>query len=237
MWEVQLTGNQFDLDELALSMTDTDPSIQSTSSGVMLRASAFDSMTSHVEVDKAAREMLASLNGICAVLLSSREPITIGAIIDALPGQARQIYELLSDRVHARDALSMQVTHVDGSVETSHQADPAATWLNLARVDPQVAKALRLLNNPRDPWNAMYKTLEVIQKNMGGISQVAQIPGVSQPAIKRFTQTANSHAAVGDLARHGTESVSAPAVPMTMSEAKALIHTIMHSWLRAKEAV
>jgi hypothetical protein len=49
-----------------------------------------------------------------------------------------------------------------------------------------------------------------------------------------FRRTANSFEAVGLDARHGVEQNQPPSTPMDLSEARSLITTLVHAWLRSK---
>lgn len=234
LWEVELIGDAFDLNELALSMADTDPSIKKTQHGYVLTSAAFNQCTTYNEIEAAAKETLPILNGICAVLLSTRNPISIAAIHNSSPGQPRQVFVTISDGIGIRDSMSITVTNSNGIVETTNQADPTSGWLKLAANDQQVAKVFRLFNEPNLTWGGMYKIFEVIVESMGGLKPIADLGWASHNAMKRFKHTANSPGATGDSARHGVEPTSPPAAPMAMSEAKAMINTLVHNWLRAK---
>ena len=234
MWEVELAGDAFDLDELVLSMGETEPSIRKTKHGYVLQSATFDQFESHKDVETAANAMLLMLNGICAVLLSTRMPIKVAAISKVGPDMTRQTFVTLSDGVHVRATLTMTVISADGSVQTTHPADPAPSWLQLATVDSQVGRVFRLLNDPHLTWGAMYKIYEIIVDDMAGTGQIAVRGWASQTTMKRFKHTANSPSAVGDHARHGIEQTEPPPSPMPQSEAKALIDALVHNWLRAK---
>ena len=234
MWEVELAGDSFDLDELVLSMSKTEPSICKTLHGYILRSEYFNQMNTHAEVEESATEILSVLNGICVVLLSTRKSISISAIAKVFPGQPRQTYISVQDGFHAKGTFSMVVTNSDGTVVTTYQADPAVAWLKLASDNLQVAKVFRLLNDPHLNWGPMYKIFEIILDDMQGFKPISDLGWASQSAMKRFKHTANSPTAAGDLARHGVEPTSPPAAPMAMSEAKSLIDTLVHNWLRTK---
>ena len=57
---------------------------------------------------------------------------------------------------------------------------------------------------------------------------------VTKAAIDRFTQTANSAAAVGDDARHAHGRIPAPSKAMQLEEARELIRRLVQSWLGAR---
>lgn len=233
-WEVELIGDAFDLNELALSMADTDPSIKKAQHGYILTSTSFEQCATYSEIEAAAKEILPILNGICAILLSTRNPISIAAIHNSSPGQPRQTFVTISEGLNIRDSMSITVTSPNGLVETTNQADPTVGWLKLAAGDQQVAKVFRLFNEQHLTWGGMYKIFEIIVESVGGLKPIADLGWASINTMKRFKHTANSPGATGDLARHGVEPTSPPAAPMAMSEAKAMINTLVHNWLRAK---
>jgi hypothetical protein len=53
-------------------------------------------------------------------------------------------------------------------------------------------------------------------------------------ALGRFRQTAQSKAAVGDLARHAANKFKPPSQPMSIQEAESLLRGIILSWLSSK---
>ena len=230
MWEFELAGDTFDLDELVLSMGETDPSIRKTKHGYVLQSAAFNQLDSHKDVETSANAMLFVLSGICAVLLSTRRPIQVAAISRVEPDMPRQTFVTVSDGFHARATMTMTVTNPDGSVEVTRPADPAVDWLQLATANTQIGRVFRLLNDPHLTWGAMYKIYEII---VGGTGQIADQGWASQAAMKRFKRSANSPSAAGDHAQHGVQSTEPPSSAMAQSEAKALIDTLVHNWLRA----
>ena len=234
MWEVELAGDAFDLGELVLSMGETDPSIRKTKHGYVLQSAAFNQLDLHKDVERAANAMLLMLSGICAVLLSTRRSIKIAAISRVEPDMPRQTFVTVSDGFDVRATMTMTVTNPDGSVEVTRPADPAVGWLQLATDNPQVGRVFRLLNDPHLTWGAMYKIYEIIVDDICGTGQIADRGWASQAAMKRFKHNANSPSAAGDHARHGVEPTKPPSSAMAQSEAKALIDTLVHNWLRTK---
>ncbi|WP_202841514.1 hypothetical protein [Luteimonas saliphila] len=234
-WEVQLAGEAFDLDQLVLAMAVTDPSINSTERGYMLRYSAFESLSMHQEVRDVATDLLKAFNGIVCLLLGSRQTISVASVAkrDAEGGWDALI--TMHETVRFRDVLDTSVTQPDGKATHHHAADPAAQWLKLAVADPNVAKVFRLLAPPPASWATLYKVYEVIVDDMKGPACISQAAWATERAMGRFKHTANSPKTIGDLSRHGTEPTEPPAAPMPLSEARSMVLTLVHNWLRYKQ--
>lgn len=101
----------------------------------------------------------------------------------------------------------------------------------LADRDATVARVLRLVDLMLDgdediDWSAAYAALETIEADAGQ----AHRDWYSRGQRRRFTSTANSIEAVGDLSRHGTPYDS-PSNPMNHSEASSFIRGITARWI------
>jgi hypothetical protein len=71
-------------------------------------------------------------------------------------------------------------------------------------------------------------------KDVGGTSSIEKKGWATKSSIDRFTGTADNPKASGDLARHGIAKHEPLPNPMTLSEAKSLIETVLHNWLGSK---
>ena len=97
--------------------------------------------------------------------------------------------------------------------------------------DTNVEKVLRLIAKDSNSWVGIYRIFEVIENDIGALTKY---DWVTKTNIKRFTHSANSVTVSGDEARHGKETNEPPKNPMSISEAKAFISQIIHSWLNEK---
>ena len=82
-------------------------------------------------------------------------------------------------------------------------------------------------------WVDLYRIYEVIESDMGR-SVILAKRWATNADIKLFKHTANSVAATGDQARHGKETSTPPVKPLTLSEARALVDTLLRAWLAHK---
>jgi hypothetical protein len=116
-----------------------------------------------------------------------------------------------------------------------NEAGPIPDWIAIALKEEKVAKVFRLLCNDPLDWVALYRILEVVEEDVGGLGNIVGQGWASSRSLSRFKHTANSPSTTGDEARHGKEQTQPPAKPMTIAEARALIETVVHNWLSAKQ--
>ena len=81
-------------------------------------------------------------------------------------------------------------------------------------------------------WVNLYRIYEMIEDDMKG--KIVQNEWATRSLLERLSRTANHPDSIGDEARHGRQKQDPPKNPMPLSEAKALIETIMHNWLQWK---
>jgi hypothetical protein len=104
--------------------------------------------------------------------------------------------------------------------------------MKAARHSAPLTDALRLFAAQRHEWGALYKILELVR---GNVSPGIEERGWATSAeLRRFTQTANSAAAIGDHARHSRGHVSAPARPITLNQGLELISRVLKMWIESK---
>lgn len=83
-------------------------------------------------------------------------------------------------------------------------------------------------------WVNLYRIFEIVACDSGGLDAINANAWATKASMKLFKHTANSPGALGLDARHGTETTQPPKQPMTISEARALVNSIVHAWLRSK---
>jgi hypothetical protein len=194
-----------------------------------LKSTSFNQLNNADEVRSKAEEILSLINGASRSILGTRKPILLDSVIKITDDGKKQKNFFESVEVTVRSTFT---AIVDGA--EVHQAEPIPDWIKIAQSNENVAKVLRLLSKGDYDWVNLYRIFEVIEGDVGGISQIIQEAWATEPAIKRFKHTANSVGAIGDDARHGKETTQPPKNPMTISETKSLIETILHNWLRSK---
>jgi hypothetical protein len=98
----------------------------------------------------------------------------------------------------------------------------------LALRDDIVSRTLRFYAREGREWSGLYKIIEAIEEDAGGI--VAR-GWSSEKKLSRFKHSCNSRTVAGDGARHGSEWNQPPKSPMSLREAIAFAHGIHQAWL------
>ena len=117
--------------------------------------------------------------------------------------------------------------------KTKSPLDGMAESVDVAGTDAEVQRILHLRDTATLDWVALYRILEAIKASVDVVAQ----GWVPKNELKRFKHTANSVAAVGDEARHGTEPQRPPKQPMKIEEARTLIDSILTHWLTQRTSV
>src|SRR3990172_4962349 len=233
-WMVFLAGDSFDLQELSKSLNSPELCVIKEEDQYYLKSTSFNHLMNAGEVGEKAQEILTLINGASKLVLGTRKPLTMGVVLKIKDDGSREGFAFVSETITLRETFGVAKILQDGTVQEVHQADPITDWIKVAQGDENVAKVLRLLGNFDYDWVNLYRIYEVVEDDVEGIPKITQEGWATETAIRRFKHTGNSVGAIGDEARHGIETTQPPKNPMTFSEAKSLIETILHNWLRSK---
>lgn len=233
-WEVQINGDALDLKELSKSLVDDELRIREKNGQYFLESARFENLASSEEVASLATDILKVLTGAVRLSLGGRTPLHVANTAKIRPGGGRDVFITLSDTIHVRATIGVEITRSDGKKEVIHPAHSVPGWIRLGLMDQNVAKALRLLGTDEHNWVSLYRLYEVIEEDVGSLDKISNSGWATKTSIRRFKHTANSPGAVGDDSRHGKESTTPPSDPMDIGEARALVEVILHNWLRSK---
>jgi hypothetical protein len=233
-WEVQITGDAHDLEKLSASLTSGDTRILKRDNEYFLDGTLFHPLGSVEDVRTTAEELVTLLSGAAALSLESRTPIRVANVAQVSDTGEHHINVWVHETISFGDSWTVTKVSADGTTETSRPGDVIPHWLKVAQRNSNVAKVLRLLgDSPRD-WVSLYRIFEVIEANVGGLDGICAQGWASKVAMRRFKHTANSPKAIGDSARHGSESTDPPSRPMDLGEVRSLIRSVVHSWLASR---
>ncbi|MEG4235702.1 hypothetical protein QUA40_27100 [Microcoleus sp. Pol11C3] len=154
------------------------------------------------------------------------------------------IYEVDEEgKRHGQRALSATI-NVGSSCSVSIQLEGGQdiipisefeSWMKLAEEDEIVKNVFRQITDFEHNWINLYKVYEIVKKDAGRKNKIDRIEQwITKKKISHFTHTANSQSAIGDDARHGVDQNDPPKEPMSLSEADALIMTLLQKWLQWK---
>jgi hypothetical protein len=235
-WMVQLAGDTSDRSALAQSLTGTDLNVSHDGQDYVLTSDRFAPADDAVAVRQNAEDMVALLNGGSRLALDTTQSIRVGAVYRRRADGLRDAFIFPEPLVLRFRAISptVKVTHVDGTVEEFHPADPVKPWLALAFANEAVAKVFRILSSGTLDWVNLYRIFEIIAADVGGLDSIASNGWGTKTSMQLFKRTANSPGVLGLDARHGAETTQPPPKPMLIAEARTLINSIIHAWLRAK---
>jgi hypothetical protein len=233
---VYLAGDVPDLSALAQSLTGSDINVSHDGQDYILTSDRFAPTDDAAVVRQKAEDMVALLNGGSRLALDATQPIRVGAVYRRRADGLRDIFvfpEPLEIRFRVISPTVM-MTYADGTVEEFHPADPLKPWMALALSNDAVANVLRLLSSGTLDWVNLYRIFEIIAADVGGLEAIAANGWGTKTSMRLFKHTANSPGALGLDARHGAETTQPPPKPMLIAEARTLINSIIHAWLRAK---
>ncbi len=121
-----------------------------------------------------------------------------------------------------------------GTTQQAQQTEPLSAIVSLAQRDESVAKVLRIYHASQHPWKDLYPIYKIIKYDLGDQFDDLSRTWVSGHQLTRFKRTANHPEAAGDGARHGVNAEEPPGNPMTASEGREFIETLMNRWLEWK---
>jgi hypothetical protein len=235
-WEVELVGDDTDLELLAERFTEGDIVVSRQDTGLVLSGHVFDNCHDAEGARKLTDTVVAALSSVVRIQLSSPHPIRPGRLHSIDEHGIRGSFFFAGPAVIHVRALppTFIMTSPDGTKKMYHPADSIKTWLTVATKDETVMKALRLAGYPDRSWVELYRIYELIEGDAGGSMYTKG--WTTKRETGSFTHTANSPSATGDLSRHGKERTTGPADHMTLSEATEFVDRLLAKWLDDKSA-
>jgi len=233
-WEVCITGDESALKELTKLCNENALCINKRSGKYFLESNHFDKLESKNEVKKVATEIISSLCGATKLIYGAKDPIKYSHTKKIDDYGKKTIYKELSGVISFSGSVEKKVFDSEGNIISVEPADAIPTIVKLALKDINVSDALRLYGNKNLDWVNLYRLLEIVVKDVGGIDQIANNNWASKKEIRRFKNTSGSWKVLKDEARHASESTDPPPNPMSLSEARSLINEIIRKWLKSK---
>src|SRR5262245_41613997 len=220
-WRMTLNGGPWDLKTLV----GLGVGVSEEGSGVVLRCASLDSLTEPDAVRQRAIELVQVLNGIGKLAADEFASVAIGSVSDDDSGQTvMDLRGKVTLGIRARAELT-----------GGEPGQPTVSALRLAAAvrDQNAWWALRLFAAPAIPVN-LSRVYEVICDDVGGERQIVINGWATRNGIKRFRRTVNSRSVLGAEARHGVETTTPPADPMSVPEMQAFVTGLLEKWLGAK---
>jgi hypothetical protein len=234
-WLVLLDVEKSDFDKLSNLLRSSDEfSLIPENSKYYLTSSRWESLTNHSAVHSEATKPLQDISDFARIHFTDFPLL-----------KPDTIYEVDEEgKRHGRSALSATI-NVGSSCSVSIQLEGGQdiipilefdSWRKLVEEDEIVKDVFRQFRELDRNWINLYKFYEIVDKDAGKINKkIHRIEQwITKKKISDFKQTANSKRAIGDGARHGVDDNDPPKEPMPLSEAKALIMTLLQKWLQWK---
>ena len=233
-WLVRLKGERFDLEDLPTLLHSPELAVIEKNGFYYLRSSEFESLTSPDEVHKQGITLIEILNGVVSLRRDNFRDVSEDGITrvedDGRPYHYVQ-FGAATPTMRAKVSADAIVIAPNGTEKKVGHSD-IETWISIAKKCEPVVDALRFFRD--GTWGNLYKVLEIIRDDVGGEHAIIEKDWVSKRTLSRFTQTAQSRAALGDHARHASEKYKAPVQPMSLSDAKSVIRGILINWMQTK---
>jgi hypothetical protein len=233
-WLVRLEGEKFDLEDLPSLLRSPENTVIEEDGSYYLKSSQFKSLGSADEVRERAIDMIEKLNGAVQLHIPSFRGVSEGGVTMIEEGGRRHHYVYLESSLTLRSKVSanLTVSKCDDTPETAPPPSNVESWIRLVKTDKAVADALHFFRE--NTWISLYKVYEIVSEDVGGQQVIMGNGWATKQTLGRFTQTAQSKAALGDSARHAADRFKPPSQPMAMEEAQTLVRGIILGWLRSK---
>jgi hypothetical protein len=232
---MQLSGEEPDLTFFAKTFTGRDLRVFKEGTTYFISSDRFDGLEDAWDVKREALILADILNGVGLLALNGTEPVTIGNAVyrdDA----GKSGYHLLPETgvYRLRGIPATLTAMLEDDTSASAIEPPVKEWALLALGDPEVQKVMRInALGPLD-WVNLYRILEIISKDVGGLKVIADRKWMSRRSITLFKHTADSSEVLGLEARHGVQNHESPSKPMTITDARKLLRILTWHWLQSK---
>jgi len=224
MWSIRLKGETLDLQLLQQMLIAAELNIRQNDGNYYLTGTLFDQLADAEEIQAFARDLIQKINGAGKVVIDGYISVDFDHIVrQSSSGPVTSAFRDTAARFKLRKA------------PTAYAQSPSMrSIVMLSLTDDAVEKVLRIQESRPLNFVELYKVVDVISNDLGGIHQLRQRNWVPKTEISRFTQTANHPGAAGDEARHGFSNAAQPKRRMSLPEAQALVRQIIHRWVDKK---
>jgi hypothetical protein len=236
-WHVRINGDDFDLSQLAASLSSDDLRIQKEDDGYVLTSNSLDNFDDPHGVKQAAESVISSLNGIMRLVLKASRPLSMSSCYLA-DTEGRKHHYLMAEAgsLVMRGCVGIVKISKEGEDTELTPPNPIHPPMVLARKDQRVARVLTMYGKAANPWKDLFPILEIIKDDVGGTRVIVEKGWTTKTELTRYRRTANHNQAAGDDARHGVSKEEPPSDPMTPAEARTFIDGLLSQWLASKTA-
>lgn len=180
-----------------------------------------------------AQKLVVSLNFLIRRLHTVPTELFFLDIIGFGVDGGKHLFLSIQETIVASCDFEIETHNANGEVVPPPEL-PTDRWKDLLLNNVDVSLVCELLDRKPSEWNDLYRSLEVIAEDVGGLYQIHELGWATKESIRRFKHTANSPSSIGLNARHGVDQGHPPTAPMILSEAVALIDMIVYQWIWSK---
>jgi len=223
-WMARLDGDTFDLEALSDLFQSPDCLIRKMDDGTYcLGARAFDALADASAVRDAVIALIPKIIGSARLQIPILKQIESAGGLIHLHESGAQSVTVFAPPISFRARTSVSVSAVENEPRPASDAEMA-----LRRVEgkPDLKEVLHLFGLEQN-WSNLYKTVEAVERVVGGERHLIARNWVPEGDLKAFKRTANSREALGDDARHGPSRHLPPSAIMSIDMAKQMVRTLV----------
>jgi len=223
-----LEGHTLDLEDLASLLPSSDVRVVREGDGFHLSAAEMDNPPSGKTFHEVAERLLVRANGVGRLMRPDFTPVALTGRYD----QEGNVHVVLEPATLVFRAHVGTVTVLDSNGNPVPSPDPCGpAYIALAAQNSDVADALEIMGRPQSlNFAELYKVYEIIEHS-GHMKIAMTSAGIGKPAARLFARTANHPEASGEAARHARSTQQPPSKPMTLSEARGMICSLVTAWM------
>ncbi len=233
-WRIQLQGTSFDLQVMEHIFSSEDPGVFQENDNFYLKSKELNLLEDPRNVLDQAKRIIDLMNGAAYLHYRDSLPVSVNGIekID----EDGKIYQILFAKatdvtLHARRTILGVNTLGDQSVERKDEQLIIRTLI-MSRQYEKIANSVNFLR--MGDWFNLYKAYEVVREDVTE-KEIIHRGWMTETAINRFTQTAQSRDSIGDEARHAARKFRPHRNPMSIDEAKTIIGDLVQKWIDSIE--
>lgn len=232
-WIVEVRGERADLETLAAAFEGQPVHFVRWKDGHALSIPVEHGGSDHTVVADIAERTCALANGIGRLLDRHFAPVTPQSGcsgVDSL-GEVRHV-NLAPEVVEAKFRVLPPRVIIDGVMQPDPRQSRTNDLIREAEASPHVTDALTILGRGALTWPELYILYELVEKDSRPMH--VEQGWISKSDAARFKHTANNYDTVGIAGRHGPRNQAPPANPMSLGEARRVIHRLTDQWLAGR---
>lgn len=234
-WVAELTGHEYDLEDLAHwtngnAISVLKASVKDLPDTYHLHMPISLVGMNHKEVRQRAEQVMVTLNGLGAMQSQAFGGVLFSEFMNTVDSSGLRRDAVVSVQgCSFRTATGRINAIANGQAMTASTMGMAAQILAESDNSNAVRDALILIGRLTPTWSELYVAYELVETN--DASRMYTDGWVDKAALALFKRTANSRTALGVHARHGEDDQHPPPMPMTYEDALRLVRTLVYRWV------